>query len=172
MMKAWVRIAVVIALTMGFAPAAIAQIYERGDRGDDINRIQLRLGMRNIDGIFGAETENAVQDFQRRRGLRVDGVVGPDTLRELGLSDLIVDGNNPPGSTSGAYVVVVPGNTTVLLNRVRRFQPAAALARSGRGSYIRAGAFAQRSIAERVSRQLRDNGLDARVAYRPTTTAR
>lgn len=171
MMKTWVRIAVVIALTLGFAPAAIAQIYQRGSTGEAVERIQLRVGV-GIDGIYGPATESAVRDFQQRRGLPVDGIVGPETLRALGLSDLIVEGNNPPGSTSNPYVVVVPGNTTVLLNQVRRFQPAASLARSNRGSYIRAAAFAQRSLAERVSRQLRDNGLDARVAYRPATTTR
>lgn len=170
MIRTWVRAAVVTALILGFAPAAIAQIYQSGSTGEAVERIQLRLGI-PIDGVYGAQTESAVRDFQQRQGLQVDGVAGPETLRALGLSDLVGGGGNP-GSDSGSYVVVVPGNTTVLLNRVRRFQPAAFLARSDRGTYVRAGAFAQRSAAERISRQLRDNGLDARVAYRPATTSR
>ena len=32
-----------------------------------------------IDGIFGAETEGAVRKFQRSKGLKTDGVVGPKT---------------------------------------------------------------------------------------------
>src|SRR5579872_4233822 len=36
------------------------------------------------DGVYGAETENAVKAFQRTvRGLAPDGVVGQSTLREL-----------------------------------------------------------------------------------------
>ena len=35
------------------------------------------------DGIFGAETEATVREFQRDNGLAVDGVVGRDTLNTL-----------------------------------------------------------------------------------------
>ena len=38
------------------------------------------------DGIFGPETLSAVQQFQRQRGLDVDGVVGARTWLELALS--------------------------------------------------------------------------------------
>ena len=39
-----------------------------------------------MDGIFGSETEEAVRYFQRKNGLAVDGVVGPDTARALGMT--------------------------------------------------------------------------------------
>lgn len=63
-------------------------------RGDDVAELQLFLGSLGfdtgwIDGIFGAETEDAVADFQRNAGLPVDGVAGPttiDTLTRLRLS--------------------------------------------------------------------------------------
>jgi hypothetical protein len=35
------------------------------------------------DGLFGRGTEDLVRSFQRSRGLRTDGVVGPDTWRAL-----------------------------------------------------------------------------------------
>jgi peptidoglycan hydrolase-like protein with peptidoglycan-binding domain len=36
------------------------------------------------DGIFGAVTDNAVRDYQKKNGLAVDGVVGPKTWAKLG----------------------------------------------------------------------------------------
>ena len=32
-----------------------------------------------VDGEFGSQTEKAVRDFQRAKGLKVDGIVGPQT---------------------------------------------------------------------------------------------
>jgi peptidoglycan hydrolase-like protein with peptidoglycan-binding domain len=59
-------------------------MVERGDRGDDVKRIQAALGI-PADGIFGPQTERAVKRFQRRNGLLVDGVVGPQTRGALGV---------------------------------------------------------------------------------------
>ncbi|MDF2256370.1 peptidoglycan-binding domain-containing protein [Streptantibioticus ferralitis] len=36
-----------------------------------------------MDGIYGPNTKGAVLAFQRRNGLAVDGVVGPNTWRKL-----------------------------------------------------------------------------------------
>jgi hypothetical protein len=50
-----------------------------------------------IDGTFGMKTLNAVRAFQRSRGLGVDGVVGPDTWKALGLDalDQVLSGPAP-----------------------------------------------------------------------------
>ena len=40
---------------------------------------------------FGAQTKRAVRRFQRRHGLTVDGVVGPQTLAALGLRRTAAD---------------------------------------------------------------------------------
>lgn len=43
----------------------------------------LRVDPDELDGTFGASTETAVGEFQRRRGLPPDGLVGPDTWSQL-----------------------------------------------------------------------------------------
>jgi peptidoglycan hydrolase-like protein with peptidoglycan-binding domain len=56
-----------------------------GDTGDDVKRLQRvfardkTLGPGDVDGVFGAMTEQAVKDFQQSNGLVVDGIVGPVT---------------------------------------------------------------------------------------------
>ena len=53
-----------------------------GAAGADVNRIQQGLGI-NADGQFGAQTEQAVKDFQQDNNLAVDGIVGPDTSKAM-----------------------------------------------------------------------------------------
>ena len=47
--------------------------------------VQRALGV-PADGAYGPVTRRAVRAFQKRKGLIVDGVVGPQTLRALGIS--------------------------------------------------------------------------------------
>ena len=48
---------------------------------DDLNTLGYRTN--GLDGIFGAATQNAVREYQRTRGLAVDGIVGCNTWRAL-----------------------------------------------------------------------------------------
>ena len=65
------------------------RLYHRGDRGEPVRDIQGRLSALGVDigsdprGSFGAGTEAAVREFQRARGLPVDGLLGPETWRML-----------------------------------------------------------------------------------------
>ncbi|KRD19513.1 N-acetylmuramoyl-L-alanine amidase [Mycobacterium sp. Root265] len=70
-------------------------LVHRGSAGPQVAELQRRLkaayaayaGELVIDGVFGAETEVAVREFQRRyRGLTVDGIVGPATAAALRLT--------------------------------------------------------------------------------------
>jgi Putative peptidoglycan binding domain len=54
----------------------------RGDEGDLVGEVQADLKVA-VDGNFGPDTEAAVIQFQRDRGLDSDGVVGPRTWAAL-----------------------------------------------------------------------------------------
>jgi hypothetical protein len=66
------------------APTTSAVVLKRGDRGAAVRKVQSALGIA-VDGVFGAQTEEAVKRFQKGKGLTADGVVGPDTRDALGL---------------------------------------------------------------------------------------
>ncbi|MDP4551052.1 peptidoglycan-binding protein [Alkalihalobacillus macyae] len=53
-----------------------------GDRGKDVEAIQRGVNV-TPDGIFGPNTESAVKRYQARKGLSVDGIVGPATWNML-----------------------------------------------------------------------------------------
>lgn len=61
-----------------------------GSSGADVTKVQSLLNRWGyyagpIDGYYSGKTFRAVQDFQRKNGLVVDGVVGPRTWAALGL---------------------------------------------------------------------------------------
>jgi N-acetylmuramoyl-L-alanine amidase len=59
-------------------------VLRRGDRGAAVFDLRARLGQRAAAGdIFDDPLEAAVRDFQRARGLRVDGICGPETWGAL-----------------------------------------------------------------------------------------
>ena len=57
-------------------------MVRRGARGNITKLIQEKLGI-SADGIFEANTEVAVKNYQRINGLSVDGIVGRNTWRKL-----------------------------------------------------------------------------------------
>ncbi len=70
---------------------SIMTLSKYGSRGNEVRQIQTRLkelgyNPGTIDGIYGTNTQNAVKAFQRDKGLSVDGIAGPKTLKALGIS--------------------------------------------------------------------------------------
>ena len=59
----------------------------RGARGENVRTLQELLAKDGsklaIDGIFGPGTQSAVRAFQKKYGLKVDGIVGPQTWKKL-----------------------------------------------------------------------------------------
>ena len=70
------------------APSGDYITLRRGYYGTPVKEMQEALKKKGYyngvaDGYFGEGTENAVKAFQRVKGLTVDGVAGPATLRYL-----------------------------------------------------------------------------------------
>lgn len=62
-----------------------------GSRGDKVSEVQRKLRQWGyydgaVDGVYGPETFEAVKKFQRKNGLKVDGVVGSQTAAAIGIS--------------------------------------------------------------------------------------
>lgn len=70
-------------------PGALAVSYW-GSRGEEVRSIQQKLLQwgyfsGSVDGVFGQETYDAVVRFQKKNGLKADGVAGSDTLAAMGI---------------------------------------------------------------------------------------
>ena len=74
--------------TLDFAERAA--ILKQGSKGGEVKEVQRRLKLwgyykGETDGVFGAGTRNAVIAFQKKNGLKADGVVGKSTYKALGM---------------------------------------------------------------------------------------
>ena len=87
------------------------RLQEPHMRGSQVRALQQALMNAGIevivDGDFGPQTEGAVKEFQRRRSLLVDGIVGPVTGAALGLDiergtnqELLKSGLHPDASAA------------------------------------------------------------------------
>jgi lipoprotein-anchoring transpeptidase ErfK/SrfK len=88
-------------------------VLRLGAAGDAVALLQVVLGNREfssgvIDGRFGPRLEGALLDFQRSRGLAVDGVAGPAVWRAL---EVVPDETHAAGFRA---VVVTPTDTVGL----------------------------------------------------------
>ena len=66
-----------------------------GSRGDTVKKIQQRLKQwgyytGSVDGIFGSGTLAAVKSFQRKNGLKADGIVGKQTAAAMGIARFFI----------------------------------------------------------------------------------
>jgi transglycosylase-like protein/putative peptidoglycan binding protein len=82
----------------GGGSQATATYLTTGSSGKAVAAVQRKLGVR-ATGHFGRYTRQAVRRFQRRQGLLVDGIVGPQTLGALGLAGA-GSGRSAGGSTA------------------------------------------------------------------------
>ncbi|MDO4546495.1 MAG: spore cortex-lytic enzyme [Clostridia bacterium] len=112
-MKRTIAAAYILALLVScvVAPltASAAVVLDIGSRGDNVKKVQQRLiewgyMTGTADGIYGAKTQAAVKQFQRKYGLTADGKVGPATAAKMGVT-LSSSSSSSSSSTATASIV-------------------------------------------------------------------
>jgi len=94
-----------------------------GCQGADVARLQYRLNNRMppwstplaVDRIFGPKTSRAVMDYQKVRGLKPDGIVGPRTRDALSTRLFLIEGTLYREMPAEAPVAHAAGRTSRLL---------------------------------------------------------
>ncbi len=97
-------------LTVCAEETAEAAVLRQGSKGGEVKEVQRRLKLwgyynGNVDGVFGAGTREAVVSFQKKNGLKADGVVGKATYKALGMNSsyevLAGESSSSSGSVNG-----------------------------------------------------------------------
>lgn len=94
---------ILIALMLFSCSSAVT--LTRGSRGETVKKLQQALSEQGysvgeVDGIYGAQTQEAVKQFQKDNGLTVDGIAGDKTLAALKIS-----GSASTNSDSDVYLI-------------------------------------------------------------------
>lgn len=118
--------------------------YSNGDQGEGVYSVQYLLeshgyALQYHDGVYGTETENAVQQFQSDNGLSADGIAGPNTWENLYV--LVSGSHGPYWATYGCqhnlrdghgYSISVDGDYgPETRNAIESFQQSAGLTADG-----------------------------------------
>ena len=79
-----------ISYNIFFRNDTVDALSKYGSRGEEVRQIQTKLKRwgyydGNVDGIYGSQTLAAVKWFQRKNGLKVDGIAGKNTLEAMGI---------------------------------------------------------------------------------------
>jgi peptidoglycan hydrolase-like protein with peptidoglycan-binding domain len=94
-------------LTQGSSGRAVTDLQEA--------LVNAGFNPNGVDGSFGPGTRNAVVAFQRAHGLTADGVVGPNTWRNLAAAS-----NAAPASSGGGSPVLHQGDTGTAVAELQR----------------------------------------------------
>ena len=79
-------------------------LLKEGSRGQEVVELQQALGI-DDDGVFGAGTRTAVESYQQKNGLIVDGIVGPQTLAAIREASATTDNSEKVYSPSQGLLV-------------------------------------------------------------------
>ncbi|MBZ9749930.1 peptidoglycan-binding protein [Deinococcus sp. HMF7604] len=95
---------------------ALIKTVRQGDNNNAVRALQdqLRSGYGyssvTVDGAFGPGTNTAVRDFQSKRGLTVDGIVGLNTWQEL-----VTGASTAPSTTTSGLASQILGSSRITL---------------------------------------------------------
>ena len=83
----------------------VLALSKYGSRGEEVRTIQTKLKRwgyykGNVDGIYGSQTLSAVKWFQRKNGLKEDGIAGKNTLEAMGIYNS--SGNSSSSNSSSS----------------------------------------------------------------------
>ena len=83
----------------------VLALSKYGSRGEEVRTIQTKLKRwgyykGNVDGIYGSQTLSAVKWFQRKNGLKEDGIAGKNTLEAMGIFNS--SGNSSSSNSSSS----------------------------------------------------------------------
>lgn len=98
----------------------MASTLRQGSTGSEVKKLQKLLNNAGykltVDGIFGANTLNAVKKYQQSKGLTVDGIVGENTWGRLtrGSGSSSSSAATTPGTGGETTTVTPPTATTPL----------------------------------------------------------
>ena len=100
-------------------------VLRQGSKGGEVKEVQRRLKLwgyykGNADGVFGAGTREAVIAFQKKNGLKADGVVGKSTYKALGMNssyEMLANGSSGSANNSAASVNGFSSSDVYLLAR-------------------------------------------------------
>jgi peptidoglycan hydrolase-like protein with peptidoglycan-binding domain len=134
------------------APGGSGPTLKQGHSGAPVAALQNRLNQLGFnagaaDGQFGPKTTAAVKAFQKAKGLTADGVVGPKTWNQLGIT---VSGTPSTPSTGGVH-----GNSA-LANNAR----SVALSMGGYSSQGRCATGVSRAIQNTYGIKVWGDGND------------
>jgi putative chitinase len=102
-----------------FIGKLIIMILKNGSKGDDVKKLQEKLGVEAI-GTFGPKTEAAVKAWQKANGLKDDGIVGDATWAKL-------FGKSAPAATVVKEDVVIPSGGPLNIEKLKGHIPDAVL---------------------------------------------
>ncbi len=102
-----------------FIGKLIIMILKNGSKGDDVKKLQEKLGVEAI-GTFGPKTEAAVKAWQKANGLKDDGIVGDATWAKL-------FGKSTPTATVVKEDVVIPSGGPLNIEKLKGHIPDAVL---------------------------------------------
>ncbi len=120
-------------------PAPTSSLIMKGDSNESVRELQARLIALgylsgSADGKFGVQTFEALKAFQRKNGLKVDGIAGTNTLTLLNSSNAISNGTTSqatatPTTSTGGSTGTVTKPTASMVQYANWYTTVKALAR-------------------------------------------